>query len=255
MRKGINRIALGALLIIFTIISLIGNSLDEDIYRFDSLANLLAFSIGFLSPCLFGIMFVVSGITAYNTGKRTTLILHRSRTKVLNFVFVFLLMLMLIAGIISKEPLINSVLDILYIYAALTMLLYLWFHQGKRSSSFFAASLFALGYAFVFSPLLNLYNILSWLIATENSVYHMMMCAGLMFTIACGSLNIAIGALVSQETFSVPLVRFLGFASFLLFIIPEIENIFSGSIYIDFRLPLQSAILIYTCFVPFRTNN
>lgn len=258
MRKGLNRIILGTSLVILQVLSLLGSSIENITYHFESLQNLLAFTIGYILPGVCGIISLALGIRAYMSGETIELILHNrgKATKIFNYVLGSLMLLIMLLGAITAFESIQSITGVLYIYATLSMIVYLWFHQGKKPSSLYAASIIIIGCIFVLTPLINSRDIYALLIYAEKpeSTYILRSIA---FTIACGVTNIVTGILLYRETFSVPLVKILGFVSFVLFFIPEIETILDGSIYIDFysiRYLLHLTILIHTCFIPIHTN-
>ena len=253
MRKGINRIIFGALLILLQILSIIGNSYGDTAYKFDSLPNLLAFSIGYLLFGICGTIFLVFGIKTYKTGDTANLILHdiHKSTKILNYILGSLMLLLLLLGIISDFGSMLTITGIMYVYAAISMIIYLWFHQGKKPSSLYAASMIATGSGLVLAPLGNLSELLAFLISVTETGYYMYVIL-ILLSMACGVTTIAAGILIYRGTFSIRSIKTLGLVSFILFFISRIDIIFDSSIIIDFYsicYLLQFAILIYTYFV------
>ena len=257
MKKGTNRIIFGSVLLVLQLMSIIGSAdANNSIIQNSSFLSGLAFYIGYLLPGICGALLLVFGIKAYRKGETLTLILH-NRTKILNCIFGFLLLLLLILGVISDIDSMLNLTGILYAYSTISMIIYLWFHQGKKPSPLYAVSVIATGSVFVITPLVNLTDLYSLLISAKEAGIEHMIYISLLLSFACGVTNIASGILIYRETFSVPLIKALAVLSFVLFMIPEIETIFDGRIYIDFysvRYLLQLAILVYTCFIPIHTN-
>jgi putative Ca2+/H+ antiporter (TMEM165/GDT1 family) len=199
---------------------------------------------------------MVFGIKAYKTGETAKLILHESR-KVPKWIFSVLMVLLLIVGIIDNLPSMLAFDAIWYLFAAISMIVYLLSHQGKKPSFLFSATAICTGCACILIPLGNSIDMYSLYLATDDALFAKVVIIPLILQIICAVLNILIGFLIYREKFSVPMIKVLGWCAFLLFLISKMDSIFDSHIYIDFfsiSYLLQSAIFVYTCFVPMRTK-
>lgn len=247
MRKGVVRIILGSYLIVLQILSSLGNLLNGFHYQISSLSEL--FGLFLYGIC--GAILLVFGIKAYNSREEAKLILHNDQ-KILKYVFGLLILLVLIISVfssLSDIALLLATSDVLYIFSAVSMLIYLIKYQGRKPSFLFAASTILVGSAlFVFS-VEKIFNIYVFFSSAEfNST---MMVISLLIQMLSGVIYTIMGILIYYEKKSVRLIKVLGGIAFVSITLVEISSdAMIGSYRIDTGDVMRITIFVYSCLAP-----
>ena len=214
MRRGLFRIISGVALLVLQLLSIIGQSSATTNTSPD-----MWFYIGFYSPSIAGVILLIFGSRAWRNGIYSKLILHDNNKKIhivmkwCGFALSALLFLCYLLAFIASWREFN-VLTILNILGLLSFSVYALFYMYKKPSCLFSAALIFIGVAYIYGICSNIVYYILYLPDEEYFVSYVF--TGILPKVVAGILYIIIASIIHKESFSVNVIRILGWTVFAL---------------------------------------
>ena len=196
-------------MILLQILSMIGENYAE-YYTTSNIWYNICFYIGFYLVGIVGIILLIFGISTYNKGLRSQLILHTKSRKLhtvikwVAFVITVLLFVYYLKTFITDL----NIYTFLMIFSTLSFALYLLLYLYKKPSCLFSTSLIFIGIAYLYDLIGNMSIFL--LDLPELDYYVIMVIFRIIPRLIAGILYIVLAAKLYKENFSVEVVKIIG---------------------------------------------
>ena len=217
----------------------------------------IGYYIGLYSPAILGITLLIFGGRAYSNGSYSKLILHENSKKIhtvmkwCGFALSTLLFLdHLLTFVASWRDL--NVWTILNILGPLFFSVYALFYMYKRPSCLFSAALIFIGVSYIYGIINSIVYFIVY--SPEADYFVSYVFTGILPRVAAGVLYIILASIIHKESFSVKMIRVLGWTVFALEILSRVvcniivlqSNYFMDLVEIMYLL-FVTILMLYLC--------
>ena len=255
MKRGIIRIVAGSIMVLLQLLSMTSQSGSWYYYTSSNILYIFAYYIGYFSIGIAGIVLFMFGISTYEKGGRSQLVLHTRSTKFHTvfkwamFVITTVLFVCYLVTFIQYFDSFNIFIDtLLMIFATLSFAVYLLFYVYKKPCCLPSASLIFIGIAYLYNILNNMTYSLIYMLEYDFGI--LMIIFRTIPTLIAGILYFILASKLYKENFSVKAVKVIAWIAFAMEISYCVVYPVFVSITFGFVFYFNDLVrLIYTIFI------